>query len=64
MKNKYINYFGEAYELLSPQNDKLMAIIKEECENNGIMFGNDKVFKYLQTYQSNDFVQLNWFDIM
>ncbi len=64
MKNKYINYFGEAYELLSPQNDKLMAIIKEECEKNGIMFGNDKVFKYLQTYQSNDFVQLNWFDIM
>lgn len=64
MKNKYINYFGESYELLSPQNDKLMAIIKEECEENGIMFGNDLIFKYLHTYQSNDYIQLDWFDIM
>ncbi len=64
MKNKYINYFGEGYELVSPNNDKLMNIIAEECHKNGIMLGNDEVFKYMHTYQSNEYFQLDLFDLM
>lgn len=64
LKYKYINHYGNSYELLSPNNDKLMKIIAAECENNGIMLGNDKVFEYMKTYQSNEYIQMDLFDLM
>ena len=50
--------------MLSPNNDKLMKIIAAECENNGIMLDNDKVFEYMKTYQSNEYIQMDLFDLM
>ena len=36
LKEKYIRTYGNAYEVTSPDNDRLMRIITSECQKNGI----------------------------
>ena len=47
MKKKYIESYGNAYELPSPDNRRLMAIFKEVCRENNILCTPEECFAYL-----------------
>ena len=63
LKEKYIKKYGSSYEVLSENHEKLMKIIKENCEKNNIICGVEEVFKYMRTFEEkNNEIQLS-FDI-
>ena len=54
MKQKYIRAFGSSYVCNSPNHHHLMAVFKEVCEKNGILWKPDDVFAYLHAFESKD----------
>ncbi|MDO5814302.1 MAG: radical SAM protein [Methanobrevibacter sp.] len=50
LKEKYIEEFGQNYELPSPNNRKLMEIFKTRTSQEGILNNFDKVFGYLMEF--------------
>lgn len=63
MKEKYMKVYGNQYELSSLNNNKLMKLFHEKCEQSGIVHDNQKIFEYLNTFeekQPNE--QLSLFD--
>lgn len=54
MKQKYIRAFGSSYVCNSPNHHHLMAVFKEVCEENGILWKPDDVFAYLHAFESKD----------
>lgn len=50
MKEKFIRTFGDAYEVPSPNNDRLMGIFDEICARNGILHTPDDCFNYLDEF--------------
>lgn len=62
MKEKYIKTYGNAYELVSPNNSKLMDIFRETCTKNNIMYNPDDCFKYLHEFPEK-YVQQSLFDM-
>lgn len=51
LKERYIKKYSYSYEVTSPNNDKLMNIIKQTCLSNGILFGADECFSYLHKFE-------------
>lgn len=51
LKQQYIRRYGDAYGCTSPNNGRLMAILRRECQARGILVGTDEVFRYLQTFE-------------
>lgn len=51
LKQKYQQKYGDSYEIISDNNNKLMAIFYEECQKHGIVCGNDRIFEYLHTFE-------------
>lgn len=51
LKERYTKQYGYSYEVASPNNDKLMDIIKQTCLSNGILFGADECFSYLHKFE-------------
>ena len=47
LKQRYIDTYGYSYNCASPNNDKLMRILNEQCDRYGVMRDVDKVFAYL-----------------
>lgn len=63
MKEKYIQAYGNQYELNSPRNSDLMRLFHQTCEENGIVHDNKRIFEYLNTFEENQSdIQLNLFD--
>lgn len=65
MKERYMRTYGNSYEVLSPNSDYLMKRIENVCQNEGIMFGIDRVFSYLRKYENkyeNQNIKLSLFD--
>lgn len=59
MKARYIESFGNSYEVISPNNEKLMQLMKEACKKNHILFGVDQCFEYLHKFEEkSDYEQL------
>lgn len=54
LKERYIRTYGSRYEVNSPRNAELMALLHETCERHGIMHDNDQVFRYLYTFEQKD----------
>ena len=54
MKERYVNTFGNSYECLSPNNEKLNDIFRTECKKHNILFRTDDVFAYLNRYESQN----------
>jgi DNA repair photolyase len=54
MKQKYIRQFGGAYVCDSPNSERLMAILKEECEQHEISYGSETVFSYLREFEPQE----------
>ena len=47
LKQRYISAYGNSYELVSPNNARLMSIFEEKCRTHGIMYRIDDCFAYL-----------------
>lgn len=63
LKEKYIREYGNSYEVLSKNHEKLMKIIKDTCQQNNIIFGVKEVFNYMKAFEDeNNEVQIG-FDI-
>ncbi|MBE6089363.1 MAG: radical SAM protein [Clostridium beijerinckii] len=63
LKGKYIREYGNSYEVLSKNHEKLMKIIKDTCHQNNIIFGVKEVFNYMKAFEEeNNEVQIG-FDI-
>ncbi|MBS6195752.1 MAG: radical SAM protein [Clostridiales bacterium] len=51
MKQRYIQTYGNAYEVPSPNQKKLMNIIKTTCHEHNIRLGPEELFRYMQTFE-------------
>lgn len=47
MKERYIAAYGNSYEVVSPDNDRLMKLFRRRCRENGIVCDNNAIFEYL-----------------
>lgn len=54
MKEKYIKTFGNAYEVLSPDNKYLMGIVRKECEKNNIVWDTQSLFRYMHMFEDKE----------
>lgn len=65
MKEKYIQCYGNQYIIPSPNEEKLMKIFHQVCEENNILHDNEKIFEYLGAFEEKqENVQLSVFDFM
>lgn len=61
MKQRYIQKYGNAYELASDRHRELMAIFHRRCREAGMMDTPEAVFRYLREYDS-PYQQMGLFD--
>ena len=61
MKQKYTRAFGNSYECMSPDNSRLWAVFRDECEKHAIVYRNDEVFGYLRDFDVKE-KQLSLFE--
>lgn len=59
MKAQYIERYKYAYNVNSPNSDKLMGIVKKTCKSHGILYDIDECFNYLYKFEErNKYEQL------
>ncbi|MEX0975391.1 MAG: radical SAM protein [Bacillota bacterium] len=51
MKERYMRTFGNSYECTSPNNPKLMELLRSECRAHDIMCSPGEIFAYLDEFQ-------------
>lgn len=61
MKERYIQTYGNQYELNSPRNEYLMKLFHQICEENHIVHDNKMIFRYLNTFEQKQDMQLCFF---
>lgn len=54
LKARYINTYCNSYEVVSPNNNKLMAIFRQECISHNIIYDPNKCFSYLHEFEEKD----------
>ncbi len=62
MKQRYIQRYGNAYELPSPRAGELREIFQRICKANGIMSTPDECFKYMSELPEK-YLQVSMFDL-
>lgn len=63
LKQRYIQTYGNAYEIPTPNNPRLMPMLYETCRQHGIMTDTDQIFSYLHAYEDGPVgEQLSLFD--
>ena len=62
LKQKYMDTYGYAYEITSPNADKLMSLFMSVCQNNNILCNPDACFAYLHEMPEKT-EQISLFDI-
>lgn len=63
IKEQYIHFYGNQYELTSPNNSRLMKLFHQRCEQNGIVHNNKQIFEYLNTFEEKQhYQQLSLFE--
>lgn len=63
LKEKYIRFYGNQYEINSPNNAKLMRLFHKRCEENKIMHNIEQIFAYLHKFEEKNICeQLTLFD--
>ncbi len=50
----YEQKYGNSYSVMSDSSDRLMDIFRSECDRHGIRYGNDELFRTLQTYEERE----------
>lgn len=61
MKKRYIETYGNAYDLPSPDSGKLTGILKEICMENNMMYKLDDCFRYMNEFPEK-YKQMSLFD--
>ena len=62
LKEKYMQWYGDRYEIGSPNSKRLMEVFHRVCEENGMMHDNDEIFGYLNEFvEKSDGEQLSLF---
>ena len=51
LKEKYMQWYGDRYEVDSPDSGRLMELFHGICEEHGIMHDNDEIFGYLNKFE-------------
>lgn len=51
LKEKYVRIYGNQYEIASPDNRRLMRLFHQTCEESGMLHDNEKIFRYLYTFE-------------
>lgn len=65
LKQKYIQTYGNAYGVPSPNSKKLMAILKSKCAQHGIITDDNALFDYMHTFEDKtEPSQLTMFDFL
>lgn len=65
MKERYINMYGNQYMLTSPNNEKLMKILRDECKKYGILCESNSLFEYMKKFETKvNIKQLSLFDYL
>ncbi len=54
MKAKYIQQYGNQYELPSLRNTELMKLFHAKCREYGIMHDNREIFRYLHAFEDKE----------
>lgn len=54
LKQRYIERYGERYDLPSPQNDRLTRLFRQECSRSGIEYDTDRIFAYLHEFPQDE----------
>ncbi|MEG0900857.1 MAG: radical SAM protein, partial [Clostridia bacterium] len=63
MKEKYIQTYGNQYEINSPNSSALLKLFHQKCTQHGIIHDNRKLFEYLNTFEEKQSdKQLSLFD--
>ena len=62
IKNKYLKTYGNAYNLPSPDNERLLQLFRKLCKENGIMYHTQECFQYLYEFPEK-YTQMSLFDI-
>ena len=63
LKEKYIQTYGNQYEIPSPNSEKLMKLFHQKCSENEIVHDNGQIFHYLNTFEDKQAMkQLSLFD--
>ncbi len=62
MKDKYIEKYGNAYEIPSPNSRRLMQIFKSICADNGILSNPNECFEYMNEFP-NKYHQMSIFEM-
>ena len=60
MKERYIKFYGNAYELPSPDAKELMRIFRDFCKEKGIMYRPEDCFRYMNELPEK-YVQMSLF---
>ena len=63
LKQRYIDTYGDSYEVTSPDNGRLMRIFMDICNKNSIISDRMKCFGYMQEFPGDN-SQISIFDLM
>ena len=63
LKQRYIDTYGDSYEVTSPDNGRLMRIFMDICNKNNIISDRMKCFGYMQEFPGDN-SQISIFDLM
>lgn len=63
LKEKYIETYGDSYEILSPNHEALTKIFRETCSENDIVYDSEELFRYMREYKNKTMgTQMSIFD--
>lgn len=57
MKARYMERYKYAYEIPSPNNDKLMNLLKTTCKSHGILYNIEECFNYLHKFEDKNEIE-------
>jgi DNA repair photolyase len=57
LKQKYQIKYGNSYEVMSDNNERLMNVFYSECKKHGILYDNDEIFRYLHTFEDKQNIE-------
>lgn len=63
LKQRYIDVYGNSYEVTSPNNERLMRVFNDICKKNNIISDPGKCFGYMQELPEDN-SQMSIFDLM
>ena len=52
LKERYIEHYGNSYDIPSPDNSKLNKLVAKTCEEHGIIYDREELFRYMREYKN------------